>query len=140
MATDKPVSRKWYRKMGQKPISKIYKWFQNIFQSKNTDIMHRSITIGRLNNSGTGHKKTRTLACKTAINSRIIGKRKTPPTFGVAKQKTLPTFDVAGQEVDSCFKKSNLLVTGFSTIVTETKVQIYTQAEAIGRELARHMM
>ena len=80
------------------------------------------------------------MARKTAIDSRVIGKRKTPPTFGVAKQKTLPTFDVDGQEVDSCFKKTNLSVTGFSIITPETKVRIYTQAEALGRELACHMM
>ena len=49
-------------------------------------------------------------------------------------------FDVDGQEVDSCFKKANLSVTGFSTIIPETKIQIYTQAEALGRELDFHMI
>ena len=72
--------------MGRKPITKIYKWLQKIFQSKNTEIMPRSRTIGRQNKAGTCHKETYNLACKTAIDSRVIGKRKTPPTFDVDKQ------------------------------------------------------
>ena len=69
-------------------------WFQKIFQSKNTDIMPRSRTIGRRNNAGTGHK----YACTTNEHMGVL--------FEILKLNgKLITGSILYDETDGCGKQ-----------------------------------